>query len=173
MPLVFEAMSAETWPEVAAIYREGLLTGHASFAASPPDTFAEWCDGKILSAGVVARDPRGSAVLGWASLSKVSDRCVYAGVAEVSVYVAAMARSRGVGSAILAELIARSEAANIWTLQAGIFPENSASLALHAAHGFRTVGRREKVGKMGHGPLAGRWRDTLLLERRSTVAGCD
>ena len=109
--------------------------------------------------------------MGWATVASVSDRCVYAGVAEVSLYVAAAARGRGVGSALMSELIARTEAAGIWTLQAGIFPENAASLALHARHGFRTVGRRERVGKMTHGPRAGEWRDTLLLERRSAVAG--
>jgi L-amino acid N-acyltransferase YncA len=101
----------------------------------------------------------------------VSDRCVNAGVAEVSVYVAGAARGRGVGGRLLGELIARSEAAGIWTLQAGIFPENLASLALHARHGFRTIGRRERVGQMTHGPKAGEWRDTVLLERRSAVAG--
>ncbi len=171
MSLVIELMTADHWREVAAIYREGLSTGHASFAASPPESFVEWATGKFSS--IVARDSRGTALLGWASLSKTSDRCAYAGVAEVSIYVAAMARCRGVGGTLMRGLIERSEAEGLWTLQAGIFPENAASLALHVAHGFRIIGRRERVGKMTYGAWAGRWRDTLLLERRSAVAGVD
>ena len=89
------------------------------------------------------------------------------------MYVSAAARGHGVGDALMNELVARSEVAGIWTLQAGIFPENASSLALHRRHGFREVGRRERIGKMTHGPLAGQWRDTLLLERRSMVAGRD
>jgi phosphinothricin acetyltransferase len=123
-----------------------------------------------MECGCLARD--GEKILGWATLAKVSDRCVYAGVAEVSVYVAAAARGRGVGDALLRGLIARADAAGVWTLQAGIFPENKASLALHARHGFREVGRRERLGQMpAIGPRAGEWRDVLLLERRSAVAG--
>ena len=164
------AMAAADWPAVAAIYREGIATGHATFAPAPPDSFAQWSEAKVAGCSLVARDtPVG--IVGWACLSPVSDRCVYAGVAEVSVYVAAAARGRGVGDALMADLIERSEVAGIWTLQAGIFPENAASLALHVRHGFRQVGRRERIGKMTHGPCAGQWRDTLLLERRSTVAG--
>lgn len=171
MSLHVGLMTPAHWEEVAAIYREGLASGHASFATQPPDMFSEWLEGRMADTCLVVSDPRGSAVMGWASLSKTSDRCVYAGVAEVSVYVAGMARCRGVGGLLLRELIVRSEAAGIWMLQAGIFPENAASLALHAAHGFRTVGRRERLGKMTYGPFAGKWRDTLLLERRSSVAG--
>ena len=104
--------------------------------------------------------------MGWAALSAVSSRCVYAGVAEVSIYVAERARGRGVGTQLMARLIADSEAAGIWTLQAGIFPENLASIALHERAGFRIVGRRERLGQMN-----GRWRDVVLMERRSTVAG--
>ena len=174
-------MTAADWPAVAVIYGEGIATGHATFAGAPPDSFADFAEGKVMACALVARDeagpsagsgqPHPGGVLGWATVASVSDRCVYAGVAEVSLYVAAAARGRRVGSALLRELIARTEAAGIWTLQAGIFPENVASLALHARHGFRTVGRRERVGKMMHGPRAGEWRDTLLLERRSAVAG--
>ena len=173
MSLVMESMTADHWREVAAICREGLATGHASFASEPPEDFADWMDGKLPAGCIVARDSRGPALLGWATLSKVSDRCVYGGVAEVSLYVAAMARCRGVGGALLRDLITRSDIAGIWTLQAGIFPENKASLALHAAHGFRMIGVRERIGRMSYGPSAGRWRDTLLLERRSAVAGTD
>ncbi len=107
-------------------------------------------------------------MIGWAALSSVSDRCVYGGVAEVSIYVAETGRGRGFGGALIQALIESSEANNIWTLQAGIFPENTASISLHLRNGFREVGRREKIGKRD-----GRWRDTLLLERRSTVVGAD
>ena len=166
-----EAMNAADWPAVAAIYAEGIATGHATFAPAPPETFADFSDGKLMECGCVARDDGGK-ILGWATLAKVSDRCVYAGVAEVSIYVAAAARGRGVGDALMRGLIARAEAADVWTLQAGIFPENTASLALHARHGFREVGRRERLGRMpAIGPRAGEWRDVLLLERRSKVAG--
>ncbi|MCX6954946.1 MAG: GNAT family N-acetyltransferase [Verrucomicrobia bacterium] len=166
-------MAATDWSAVAAIYAEGIATGHATFAVAPPGSFEDFADGKLMACAVVARDEgmEGGGVLGWAALTKVSDRCVYAGVAEVSVYVAEAARGRGVGAALMSGLIARADATGVWTLQAGIFPENTASLALHARHGFRVVGRRDRIGKMTHGPLAGRWRDTLLLERRSEVTG--
>jgi L-amino acid N-acyltransferase YncA len=165
-----EAMMEADWPTVAAIYAEGIATGHATFAGAPPESFADFCDGKLMECGCVARGDGGK-ILGWATLSNVSDRCVYAGVAEVSVYVAAAARGQGIGDALMRELIARADATDVWTLQAGIFPENVASLKLHARHGFREVGRRERLGKMTHGPCAGQWRDVLLLERRSTVTG--
>lgn len=167
-----EQLVEADWAQIAAIYREGIATGHATFASAPPESFAEFHEGKRAEAGIVCRDER-RRIIGWATLAKVSDRCVYAGVAEVSIYVAAAARGRGCGQALLRALIERSEAGGIWTLQAGIFPENTASLALHERCGFRVVGRRERVGRMGFGPLAGRWRDTLLLERRSAVAGRD
>lgn len=180
MKTTIERMTAADWPAVAEIYREGIATGEATFTPAPPDSFAEFSAGKFMDCACVARGatsaphmPTGG-VVGWATLAKVSDRCVYAGVAEVSIYVAAAARGRGVGDALLRALIARAEVAGIWTLQAGIFVENAASRALHARHGFREVGRRERLGKMPpHGPGAGRWRDVLLLERRSPVVGCD
>ena len=169
--MILAVMTAADWPEVAAVYREGIATGQATFAGAPPADYAEFSDGRLMACAVVARAGDGGSLLGWATLAGVSDRCVYAGVAEVSVYVAGTARGRGVGGRLLGGLIMRSEAAGIWTLQAGIFPENTASLALHARHGFRTVGRRERVGRMTHGPKAGEWRDTVLLERRSAVVG--
>ena len=107
-------------------------------------------------------------MLGWAAISKVSDRCVYGGVAEVSVYVSTNARGKGIGSALLSELIRESEANNIWTLTAGIFPENKSSIHIHEKAGFKILGRRERIGKMN-----GKWRDTLLLERRSNIVGTD
>ena len=113
------------------------------------------------------------AILGWAALSPVSARPVYAGIAEVSIYVATAAQGRGVGSRLLAAVIEASEAAGFWTLQAGSFPDNDASLALHQRHGFRILGTRERPGRMPHGPYAGRWRDVVLMERRSTKTGLD
>jgi L-amino acid N-acyltransferase YncA len=156
-------MTAQDWPEVRAIYLEGIATGNATFEQSAPD-WEKWDAGHLKTCRIVAR--HGTDVLGWAALSPVSGRCVYAGVAEVSVYVAKLARGRKLGSRLLAALVAASEKEDIWTLQAGIFPENVASLQAHERCGFRIVGRREKIGAMN-----GRWRDVMLLERRSTVAG--
>lgn len=156
----------DDWPGVRRIYEEGIATGNATFEAEPP-TWDAFDAGRLRSPRLVAQGPSG-AVLGWAVLSPVSSRCVYGGVAEVSVYVAADARGRGVGTRLLGALVERSEAEGLWTLQAGIFPENEATLALHRKHGFREVGRRERIGRMD-----GRWRDTLLLERRSAVVGTD
>ena len=168
---MIESMTEADWPAVMAIYREGIATGQATFASAPPATFAEFCAGTIAAGSLVAREAAG--VAGWTRITCVSNRPVYAGVAELGVYVSAAARGRGVGGALLRELIARSEAAGVWMLQAAIFPENAASLALHVRHGFRVVGRRERIGRMPSiGPRAGEWRDTLLLERRSSVAGC-
>ena len=162
-------MTGTHWPEVARIYQEGIDSGHATFESSPPKSWQEWSEKRIPACSLVATD--GEGVLGWAALSPSSDRCVYAGVAEVSIYVSWTARGRGIGSKLLAELICLSEESNIWTLQTGIFPENEASLHLHAKHGFRQVGIREKLGKMGYGPCQGQWRDVGFLERRSQVAG--
>lgn len=156
-------MQAEDWPAVAQIYGEGIATGQASFETSIPD-WESWDAAHHPRLRLVAAAD--GALLGWAALSPVSGRCVYGGVMEVSVYVAAAARGHGVGTALLQALISASEAAGIWTLQAGIFPENRGSLALHQRCGFRQVGRREKIGQ-----LAGQWRDVLLLERRSTTVG--
>lgn len=155
----------EHWPRVRAIYAEGILTGNATFATEPPG-WAKWDADHLPDCRFVAQ--LGEPVVGWAALSPVSGRCVYAGVAEVSVYVAADARGRGVGSALLEALVHASEQHGIWTLQAGIFPENQASLAIHAAAGFRIVGVRERVGQRD-----GVWRDVVLLERRSRVVGVD
>ncbi len=163
MTLAIGAMRPEDWDQVRSIYREGIATGHATFETDAPSR-ENWGGAHLKEARLVARD--GDAVLGWAALSPVSSRCVYAGVAEVSVYVAAGARGRGVGRALLRELIAASERQGIWTLQAGVFPENRASLELHRRCGFREVGRRERLGRLG-----GVWRDVILLERRSPTVG--
>ena len=157
-----EPMSPGDWPQVRAIYAEGIATGNATFETDAP-TWEAWDAAHVEEARLVARDASG-ALLGWAALTPVSGRCVYAGVGDLSVYVAAAARGRGVGRLLLQALIDASERAGLWTLQAGVFPENEASLALHRACGFREVGRRERIGK-----LNGVWRDVVLLERRSGV----
>jgi L-amino acid N-acyltransferase YncA len=164
LALSIEPMQQEDWPAVRAIYLEGIATGNATFEQSAPE-WEKWDAGHLLAARIVARSEAGD-LLGWAALSGVSGRCVYAGVAEVSVYVAQSVRGHGVGQQLLARLIADSEAVGIWTLQAGIFPENVASIALHERAGFRIVGQRERLGQMN-----GHWRDVVLMERRSQVAG--
>jgi phosphinothricin acetyltransferase len=156
-------LEAGDWDRVAAIYRDGIDGGNATFETVPP-TWGRWNAAHLSAGRFVARV--GDRIAGWAALSPVSDRCVYAGVAEVSVYVAEETRGRGVGRALLSAIIDAAERAGIWTLQSGTFPENQASLALQKACGFREVGRRERLGKMG-----GRWRDVILLERRSAVVG--
>lgn len=163
MTLAIDPLHPADWERVAAIYVEGIESGNATFETSAP-AWERWDSAHLPIGRLVARD--GGRIVGWAALSPVSDRCVYAGVAEVSIYVARAARGRGVGRALLEAAISESERAGIWTLQSGTFPENSASIALQKACGFREVGRRERLGKMG-----GRWRDVILLERRSAVAG--
>jgi phosphinothricin acetyltransferase len=154
-------MRAEHWPAVERIYVEGLVTGNASFETETP-SWEEFRAGHLPGHMLVALDA--DTVVGWAVLSPVSDRCAYQGVAEDSVYVAEPARGRGVGRALLTQLTCRAESAAIWTVQAGIFPENTASIALHRACGFRTVGLRERLGRR-----EGVWRDVLLLERRGSM----
>ena len=158
-----EFMQPADWPAVREIYAEGIATGNATFETELPD-WEKWNSAHRQDCRLIARE--GDQILGWAALSPVSARRVYAGVAEVSVYVAAAARGRGVGKALLRMLIEESERHQIWTLQAGIFPENAASIALHTSCGFREVGARRRIGK-----LRETWRDVLLLERRSTSVG--
>jgi L-amino acid N-acyltransferase YncA len=158
-------MVDEDWQRVREIYLEGISTGNATFETSAP-TWEAWNAGHLPFGRLVAQAGDRN-VYGWAALSPVSDRCVYAGVAEVSVYVAALARGMGVGRQLLSALIEHSEANGIWTLQAGMFPENVATIALHRSCGFREVGRRERIGKLNT------WRDTLLMERRSACVGID
>jgi len=161
--VVIDAMQPGDWPAVEAIYREGIATGLATFETETPS----WERRDAVhrpDCRLVVR--AGERVLGWAALSPVSDRCVYAGVAENSIYIAAAARGQGIGKALLRALVEASEAAGVWTLQTGIFPENAASLALHQACGFRIVGIRERIGQ-----LHGVWKDVEFLERRSRVVG--
>ena len=150
----------EDWPQVSAIYEDGIATGNATFETAAPGWVA-W-DAAHPEHRLVAE--LGGEVAGWAALASVSGRPCYRGVAEESVYVAAWARGRGVGRELLEALLARADAAGIWTLEAGIFPENRASVRLHLVCGFRIVGVRERLGE-----LDGVWRDVLLLERRSPV----
>ena len=164
MTFTIVLMQPSDWEQVRAIYLQGIATRLATFEQSAPE-WSAWNAARLPVPRLVARSEDGS-VVGWAALSPVSSRCVYGGVAEVSVYVAEDQRGRGIGLALLDALIEQSEAAGLWTLQAGIFPENTASVALHHRCGFRTVGRREKLGQ-----LDGKWRDVLLLERRSPIVG--
>jgi L-amino acid N-acyltransferase YncA len=165
VPVRLEPLERAHWGAVRRIYEEGLATGEATLETEVPG-WEVW-DRSHLAVGRLVAVVDGE-VVGWAALSPVSRRCVYGGVAEVSVYVSAQHRRRGMGLALLRGLIERSEAAGIWTLEAGIFPENAASLALHEKAGFREVGRRERLGS-----LRGKWRDVLLLERRSKTVGSD
>ncbi len=162
-PIDLAVMSAAHWPLVRAIYEAGIATGNATFQTEAP-SWESWDAGHLRTCRLVALSS--ALVVGWAALSPVSARPVYAGVCEVSVYVAPDAQGQGVGRALLDALIACSESDGRWTLQAGIFPENESSVALHLRAGFRVLGRRERVGR-----LSERWRDVLLLERRSAVVG--
>lgn len=157
------ALASSDWPDVRAILAQGIETGNATFETVAPE-WAEWDRSHRDDCRLVARVAGG--VVGWAALSPLSDRCAYGGVAETSVYVASAMRGRGVGGALLRHLVVASEEAGIWTLQAGVFPENERSVRLHRAQGFRVVGVRERLGQSG-----GRWRDVLLLERRSSAVG--
>jgi phosphinothricin acetyltransferase len=160
--VILRELQPEDWAAVRAIYEEGIRGGDATFEIEPPSW--ERFEAAHPELRLVAE--RDGSVLGWAALSPVSDRCCYEGVGEVSVYVAETARGSGVGRALLDELVRRSEQAGYWTLNAGVFPENEASIRLHKACGFREVGVRERLGQ-----LHGVWRDVVLLERRSTVLG--
>ncbi len=155
-------MEATDWPSVSEIYREGIASGNATFEIEVPD-WETWDSRHLAACRLVARV---AAVVGWAALSPVSSRAVYAGVAEVSIYVAAASQGCGTGKALLLRLIDGSERSGIWTLQAGVFPENVASIALHKGCGFREVGVRRRPGRLG-----GVWRDVVLLERRSSKVG--
>ena len=165
LDFTIRSMTAADWPEVRAIYEAGIATGNATFETTAPE-YDAWDRSHFANHRLVATDDEGN-IVGWAALSPVSDRCVYGGVAENSIYIHPEARGSGVGTALLAHLLATAENAGIWTVQTGIFPENAPSLALHRRCGFRIIGTRERIGQ-----LNGVWRDTLLLERRSATVGC-
>ncbi|HEV2915652.1 MAG TPA: GNAT family N-acetyltransferase [Pyrinomonadaceae bacterium] len=168
MGFLIEEMTEADWEQVLRIYQEGMATGVATFETESP-AWEKWNAGHLLHSRLVARsDDDDDAVKGWAALSPVSSRDVYGGVAETSIYVGREHRGQGVGRALLEALVSSSERNGVWTLQAGIFPENAASVALHKRCGFREVGRRERIGR-----IRTVWRDTLLLERRSRVVGVD
>jgi L-amino acid N-acyltransferase YncA len=163
MSLTIATMTPGDWPAIRAIFEEGIATGNATFETEAPE-WPAWDEGHLASPRLVAHAEDGP--VGWAALGPTSRRRCYAGVAEVSVYVAGRARGRGVGRALLDALVVASEGEGLWTLQAVIFPDNPASIRLHEACGFRLVGRRERIAR-----LRGAWRDTLLLERRSPTVG--
>ena len=164
--VTLDELRPEDWEDVRRVFLEGIATGNATFETRAP-SWERWDAEHLPAPRVAAREGEDRRLAGWAALSPFSSRAVYAGVAEVSVYVGAEARGRGVGKALLGELVARSEAEGLWTLQAGIFPENEASIALHRAHGFHVVGVRRRLGRMADGA----WRDVVLLERRSDTVG--
>jgi L-amino acid N-acyltransferase YncA len=160
---VIRALEPSDWPAVARVYAAGIAGGDASFETTAP-SWEDWDTGHLAHCRLVAEQD--GAVVGWAALSPTSGRCVYAGVAEVSVYVDPAVHGRGVGRALLTALVEASEAEGLWTLQAGVFPENTASLALHERCGFRVLGVHERLGRT----TEGRWRDVVRLERRSPRA---
>ncbi len=165
MGIEVRTLAAVDWESMRCIYLDGIATGQATFETEAP-TWEQWNRAHLPVPRLVAVS--NEKILGWAALSPVSARLVYAGVAEVSVYVSSEMRGLGVGAALLEMLVKESEKNGIWTLQASIFPENVASISLHKAWGFRDVGIRERIGR-----LKGVWRDTVLLERRSKLVGCE
>jgi len=162
-------MNVGHWADVKRIYQQGIDTGHATFEEFPPSTWEEWSEKFPSNLALVCLDS--GIVLGWAAISRTSTREVYQGVGEVSLYVDPDHQGQGIGKGLMKKIISKSEDAGLWTLQAGIFPENDTSLELHQSFGFQVVGVRKKIGMMAYGPLAGRWRDVLLLERRSEIIG--
>ncbi len=160
-----QEMLPHHWDAVKEIYLQGIATKNSTFQTEAP-SWQEWNESHLPTLRYIILI--NEVVAGWAALTPVSGRCVYAGVAEVSVYIHKDYRGKGIGASLLQKLITESENQNIWTLQSGIFPENKASIGLHEKHGFRTIGYRERIGKMN-----GIWRDTVLLERRSKIIGQD
>jgi phosphinothricin acetyltransferase len=163
--VTIKPMQQKHWEQVKEIYESGIATGIATFETTAP-SLEKWDDGHITFARLVAVE--NNEVVGWTALSPVSNRCVYGGVAEVSVYVAETHKGKGIGKLLLQNLITESERNGIWTLQAGIFTDNVASLKLHKKVGFRVIGHREKIGKIND-----IWKDNYILERRSKIVGID
>jgi len=161
--ITIEELRPDHWEGVARVYAEGIATGNATFETEAP-TWDGWDAAHLPAHRFVALQD--GVVVGWAAVGPVSDRCVYGGVVENSVYVDEAVRGQGVGLRLLERLIASTEGAGIWTIQTGIFPENAVSIRLHERVGFEVVGRRKRLGK-----LNGEWRDVLLLERRSEIVG--
>ena len=171
-PLRFRPMAESDWPDVATIYQAGIATGHATFETAPPADWVAFAAGKHPNLSVIAVDSA-DRILGWAAASPVSARTVYAGVVEHSIYIHPEAEGHRVGTQLLSTFLDLADQAGIWTIQSSIFPENTASLRLHERTGFRAVGRRERIARMTYGPHAGRWRDTILVERRTPDADAD
>jgi L-amino acid N-acyltransferase YncA len=170
MSITIRPMTAEDWPAIERIYREGIATGNATFEANPP-SWEEFDGEKVADPRLVGIE--GDHLVGWAAASRVSSRCVYEGVIEHSVYVSEDVRGEGVGAALLDAFLKAADARGIWTVQSGIFPENEPSLALHRKLGFREVGIRERVGKMTYGAYVGQWRDVVMMEHRSDLIGTE
>jgi phosphinothricin acetyltransferase len=168
MRFKIDMMTPADWEQVRSIYMEGIGTGNSTFETTAPE-WDKWNASHLQEHRLVVRD--GTCILAWAALSPVSARPVYSGVAELSLYVAAGYQGKGIGSILLEALIESTEKAGLWTLQGGIFPENTASLRLVKKFGFTQVGKRNKIGRMTYGPLSETWRDVILVERRSAVAG--
>lgn len=163
--LRLDNIHAENYPEVQSIYQQGIDTLNATFETTAPD-WIHWDKNHLPACRLSAYI--NDIMVGWAALSKVSDRCVYQGVAEVSIYIHQDFRGKGIGDFLMKQLILESEAEGIWSLMAGLFPENIGSKNLHLKHGFREIGIREKIAKMNN-----EWRDTLLMQRRSKLIGID
>ena len=163
MNFVIEKMKNEDWSAVKSIYEQGIATGDATFEAEAPD-WEHWDKSHLRDCRLVAKV--GDEIIGWFALSLISERCVYKGVAEGSIYIKSSARGQGIGKTFLQAAIEESERIGIWTMQSGTFPENKASIAMQKACGFRMVGVRERIGCMD-----GKWRDVVLMERRSKVVG--
>jgi len=164
--MVIRDMTQRDWNDVARIYNEGISTGYATFETNVPQ-YGDWDKAHIKLCRLIAEED--GSIQGWAALSPVSSRCVYGGVAEISIYIGENARGKGIGKVLLARLIEESEQAGYWTLQSGIFPENKASIKLHERLGFRFLGKRESIGKTNDGI----WKDNLLFERRSKKVRID
>lgn len=163
--ITIKPMTADCWNDVARIYESGIATKNATFEKQAPD-WDSWNSSHRKDCRLIALIDGN--IAGWAALSNVSGRCVYSGVAEVSIYVDSDFRGKGIGDRLMTELIRESEENGIWTLQAGVFPENTGSIRLHEKHGFRIIGKKERIGKMD-----ATWRDVMQLERRSKVVGID
>jgi len=166
LDVIIRSINKNDWPSVSEIYRQGIETGKATFQSDIP-AYSEWDAAHIQECRFVA--VLGGRVVGWTALSKVSSRCVYHGVAEVSIYIAAEARGMGIGKLLMNQLILESEKSGFWLLQSGIMEDNETSIGLHETCGFRKVGYRERIGRDNHG----KWRSTVLMERRSAITGID